>query len=126
MPKGPGDTRRSDRYVVTETILVVVESEKQLESGTLVNVSARGTYVATTAELGRGELVVLTVHIPYGSGVSFRLNGVVSWSDGGQQAGRRHREGYGFDFLADRETQQNAIELLQHLSARNALIKLPT
>lgn len=117
------DRRRSRRYVVTENILVVLEGQKDLPTGTLVNISPEGAYVATPAQLSPGDRVTLTILVPDGPSYSLRLPCMVAWSNGNRVAASL-REGYGFEFLAERRARERARKLIEELKARNSAVEL--
>jgi Tfp pilus assembly protein PilZ len=117
------ERRRSPRYVVTESILVVIEGEKDLQTGTLVNISTDGVYVATSAQLSPGDPVTLIIHVPDGPRYSLWLSCMVAWSNGNRVAASL-REGYGFEFLAERRTRESARKFIEELKTRKSAVQL--
>lgn len=116
------DRRRHERYAVTEEILVVLDGEKALDTGTLVNIGKHGCYVATLAVYEPGDRLTLLVHIPEGTGYSLRFACMVAWHNRGQVV--TAREGFGLEFLHSSKTRNNAERLLETLEARGSLAKL--
>jgi Tfp pilus assembly protein PilZ len=116
------ERRRHERYAVTEEILVVLDGEKTLETGTLVNVGRYGCYVATSAVFEPGDRLTLLLHIPEGPGYSLRLACMVAWHNSGQL--RTAREGFGLEFLYVSKTRTNVAKLLDALESRGTLSKL--
>lgn len=116
------DRRRHERYVVTEEILVVLDGESSLDTGTLANVGENGCYVATPAVFEPGSRLELLVHIPEGTGYSLRFTGMVAWQNRGQVV--TAREGLGIAFLYSPTTRRNAAKLLGALEARGTLVLL--
>lgn len=117
------ERRRHGRYLVVEDILVVVDGEAAVDSGTLVNLGEAGCYVATPAALRPGERVTLLVHIPEEEGYSIRFTCMVAWRNDGHVSAAR--EGYGLEFLYNPRTRRNVQKLIGVLQARKSLVPLP-
>jgi Tfp pilus assembly protein PilZ len=116
------ERRRSPRYVVTESILVVIDGKNELDTGTLVNISSDGVYVATSARLSPGDRVTLILHVPDSARSSLWLSCMVAWSNVNRVAALS--EGYGFEFLASRRTRESARKLIEELRTRNSAVEL--
>ncbi len=116
------DRRRHERYAVMEEILVVLDGEKGLETGNLVNVGKRGCYVATQALFEPGDRLTILIHVPEGTGYSLRFASMVAWHNRGQVAA--FREGCGLEFLHDSKTSRNVAKLLDALESRGTLARL--
>jgi hypothetical protein len=102
---------------------VTLEHTSRSQSAKLLNISANGALVETTARLYGGEKINVAVTIPGKRGKKIVLRSLVAWA---KFASVTARDNFGLRFFAEAETMRNALSLIRELKSRGTVEKQET